>query len=162
MKKILIIIVLLCCFIVCDDDNNDDSSSTPVNNTNNTNNTNNNNNNNNDNTNNSTVYEAKMGSFEFRNELYECQAYGGDDDNTMEFIVDPEIFPSTMQVAYFWQSDGATVYLDGVEQISGVTENDFADAPFIYEVVSQDGKKENMYSLTVEYNTGLANCGFLK
>ena len=162
MKILIIISLVLCCLFACDDNNNDDSSSTPVNNTNNTNNTNNsNNNNNNNNTNNSTVYEARMNSFEFRNEEYDCQAYGGGDDNTMELIVDPLIFPSTIQAAYFWQSKGSTVYLDGVEQISGVTENDFADAPFIYEVVSQDGKKENVYSLTVEFNpTG--NCGFLK
>ena len=160
MKKILIIsIIIICCLFACDDNNNDSSSSTPVNNTNNTNNTNNsNNNNNNNNTNNSTVYEARMGSFEFRNDKYWCQAFGGGDDNTMEFKVSLLVFPSTIQAAYFWQSKGATVYLDGVEQISGVTENDFADAPFIYEVVSQDGKKENMYSLTVEFGE-LGNCG---
>ena len=162
MKKIFIIsIIIICCLFACDDNNNDDSTTTPVNNTNNTNNTNNNDNNNNDNTNNSTVYEAKMSQFEFRNEEYFCQAFGGGNDNTMELRVNENVFPSTVQAAYFKKSNGATVYLDGVEQISGVTENDFADAPFIYEVVSQDGKKENVYSLTVEFNpTG--NCGFLK
>ena len=162
MKKIFIIsiIIIICCLFACDDNNNDDSSSIPVNNTNNTNNTNNNDNNNNDNTNNTTIYEARMGSFEFRNEEYDCQAFGGGDDNTMELVVNQNIFPSTIQAAYFWQSKGATVYLDGVEQISGVTENDFADAPFIYEVVSQDGKKENVYSLTVEF-ADVGNCGHI-
>lgn len=52
--------------------------------------------------------------------------------------------------AYFAASEGAKVYINDVEQISGVTVNDFTN-PVDYKIISKDGIKENIIKITVEW-----------
>lgn len=55
----------------------------------------------------------------------------------------------TTLVATFEVSEGASVYINNVPQVSGVTENDFTDG-LAYTVISEDKKNNNTYAVIVQ------------
>ena len=66
----------------------------------------------------------------------------------------PSGTPRNALVAEYQLSPGATAEISGIEQFSGVTENNFS-SPLIYTIVSQNGNIEENWIINVGYQVGI-------
>lgn len=58
---------------------------------------------------------------------------------TITITMNEQITDITNRTAEFTLSEGALAYVDGIEQISEVTANDFNPAPIVYVIIAEDG-----------------------
>jgi hypothetical protein len=92
--------------------------------------------------------EAEIAHIEFANIIGEASIDRANRTVTAEIYDRPNSDMGQL-VLLFVLSNGATAYIDDVEQISGATVNDFSVGEVIYTIVSGDGKTTKKWSVTI-------------
>ncbi|OQX29938.1 MAG: hypothetical protein B0D92_01120 [Spirochaeta sp. LUC14_002_19_P3] len=96
--------------------------------------------------------EAKITSFEFEatnNSTLSSDVVGSISDTSITLVVPLDADKSSL-IASFTASAGATVSVNGTEQVSGTTANDFT-TEVIYTVTAEDGTTKTSYTITLEF-----------